>query len=598
MSVIKLLPEHLINQIAAGEVVDRPASVVKELVENSLDAGADKIVIEIEEGGKKLIRISDNGCGMSPEDCELSLKKHATSKISSEEDLWNINTMGFRGEAVASIASISQFTIRSKRESDLIAHQLKTEGGEVLESGSVSGPNGTQIEVRNLFFNTPARQKYLKQDSTELAHITSMLSAIALSQPNVALKLYHNGKNVFDYPKVTDLLARIHDIFGSETASNMLPIFYGGQDFQFEGFIGKPSLSRSTSKYQYFFVNQRPIQHYLFANTIKSAFHSMLMEDKKPFFLINIKVAPEQVDVNVHPRKTEVRFQNEQIILKALYSATRSTLEKNVLMPRNAISAETSSYSYASSSLEKPLPRFTEPSQRATVGEAMTFSSSLLNNRRGDIPEFKTPNLQQVSMIETEDDLTSTVPQALAQFANSYIIATQNNQLILIDQHAAHERVRYEELMDQFHNQEKSTQPLLVAAQIRLTSEEIDLLNQNREIMEGLGFEIDDFGANSVMVQAVPACLAQEDLESVIKGLVDDLGQHKNASNLQGKTETVLTYMSCRSAIKFGKVLSLAEMQTLLNQMENLKYPYTCPHGRPTMIELNLQDLGRMFGRK
>lgn len=575
MSLIKILPENLINQIAAGEVVERPASVVKELVENSIDAGADEIVVEIKDAGKTFIKITDNGCGMSPEDLELALQRHATSKIFGEADLWKIKTMGFRGEALASIASVSKLIIRSKRNEDLAGTELQTEGGEIRIKQEVGMKTGTCVEVYNLFFNTPARQKYLKQDSTELNHITAMLNTIALGNPDLAFKFVHDGRIVFDLPAVTDFISRVADVFGKATADAMLPVFYGGNEFKIDGFIGKPLLSRSTSQYQYFFVNKRPIQHFLLANTIKSAFHSMLMEDKKPVFILNITIDPALIDVNVHPRKTEIRFEDQQTMVKVMYGCVKAALEKNSLMPKGF----TESVRYMSDRF----PRDVSTAGQAGLPEQTLFDDLLTGQRQSQNPgQFRnSPSMKSVT-----------------QISNSYIVAEDEDGLILIDQHAAHERVRYEQLMDQFENQQKSVQPLLMPLQMELTKEEVDMIEQNKKIFDDLGFEIEPFGGNTFVVHAVPAFLSKEDLEQVVRGVLDDIFNQKNSSKIHGDVEKILTYMACRSAIKFGQKLNLPEMQSLIMQMDKLKRPYTCPHGRPTMISLTLSELERMFGRK
>src|SRR3990167_2818921 len=334
MSFIKILPENLVNQIAAGEVVERPASVVKELIENSLDAGSDNIVVELKDAGKTLIRVTDNGCGIARDELETALQRHATSKISDEADLWKIKTMGFRGEALASISSVSKLVIKSKKADDLGGAEIHCDGGNIVQIRDAGMNTGTQVEVRNLFFNTPARQKYLKQDSTEFGHISGLFNTIALANPDKSFKLIHNEKVVIDLPKVTDLISRVGDIFGRATAEAMIPIFYGGTDFQIDGFIGKPLLSRSTNQHQYVFVNGRPIQHFLLANTIKMAFHSMLMENKKPVFILNLKIDPSLIDVNVHPRKTEIRFEDQQTVIKVVYGCTKTALEKTNLIPK------------------------------------------------------------------------------------------------------------------------------------------------------------------------------------------------------------------------------------------------------------------------
>lgn len=601
MSIIKVLPESLINQIAAGEVVERPASVVKELVENSIDAGAKSIVVELKDAGKSFIKIIDDGCGMIPEDLELALQRHATSKIRDEADLWKIKTMGFRGEALASISSVSKMIIRSKTANDLAGTEIQSVGGEIKVKQEVGMPSGTQIEVYDLFFNTPARQKYLKQDSTELGHVTSILDMIALAHPELSFKLVHNDKVIFDLARSSDLISRVADIFGKATSEAMLPVFYGGSAFQIDGFIGKPLLSRSTSQHQYFFVNGRPIQHFLLANTIKTAFHSMLMENKKPVFILNIKIDPALIDVNVHPRKTEIRFEDQQSLIKVVYGCVKVALEKNILIPKGF----TESQRYMSDSFPKdevsggeselggfmkfggsPVKQENFNFGMGEVKAAMNFSKDFIETRQAE-------GIQTGAVTEKRFDM-----KPIVQIFNSYIVAQNESGLVLIDQHAAHERVRFEELISQFENQEKSVQPLLMALQMELSNEEVSLIKENMDIFNGLGFEIEPFGGNTFVIHAVPVFLAKENMEEVIKGVLDDILNQKNTSKMHGRREEMLTYMSCRSAIKFGQKLSLIEMQALIMQMEKLQRPYTCPHGRPTMVSLTMDELGKMFGRK
>ena len=591
MSIIKILSENLVNQIAAGEVVERPSSVMKELVENSLDAGADSITIDVRDAGATFIKVLDNGKGMAREDLEMAIQRHATSKIGAEEDLWKIGTMGFRGEALASIASVSKLTIKSKRAEDLGGAKLDCVGGEIVSLSDVGMSDGTQIEVHNLFFNTPARQKYLKQESTEFGHISSLLNSIALANPAVAFKLIHNGKIVNDFPKVTDLISRIADVFGGATADAMLPIFYGGSSLQIDGYIGKPLLSRSSSQHQYIFVNGRPIQHHLMAARIKAAYHSMLMEHKKPVFILNIKVDPALIDVNVHPRKVEIRFEDQESVIRAAYGSVKVALEKANLIPKGF----TESRHYMSDGLGKGanLPSFGSGASFVPGNES--FNS--FKPAQGAM-NFEPQMMEQREQSNLENYEKKPLIKAITQIANSYIVAENESGLVLIDQHAGHERVRYEELMKQYENQEKSVQPLLVPQQMELSSDEMVLIKDNKEIFDALGFEIDGFGGNTFVVHAVPSCLASEDIDGVVKGVLDDISSGAKPSNMQGKVEEILTYMSCRSAIKFGQSLSLDEMQALILQMEKLERPYTCPHGRPTMVSLSLSELERMFGRK
>lgn len=575
MSIIKILSENLINQIAAGEVIERPASVVKELVENSIDAGASEIVVEIKDAGKTLVKVSDNGCGMDRVDAEKSILRHATSKISEEKDLWSISTMGFRGEALASIASVSQMVLKTKRSGENVGTEIICDGGEIKTIQDCGMKDGTIVEVNNLFFNTPARSKYLKQDSTELTHIIALLNTIALANFGISFRLIHNGKLGFDLPKTTiplgggqaDLLRRISDIFGQATADAMVPIFYGGSDFKINGFIGKPVISRSDTRHQYIFVNKRPIQHHLIAYKIKEAMHSMLMEGKKPVFIINIEIDPSLVDVNVHPRKLEIRFEDESKILKTIYSAAKMAIESHDLTPKAFVEAKRYMSDRMPSYQENFTKDFAEPRMQRDVS-------------------FPFENKKQFSL------------KAVTQISNAYIVAENEAGLVLVDQHAAHERVRYFELMDQLNSQKKKTQPLLMPEDLPLAADEIETLKANIKIFEELGFEIEEGPGNTLVLYAVPAMLSSEEISDVINGVLDDINKEKLPTNLKGRQEAVIHYMACRSAIKFGKKLSIDEMDALLNRMEEIDRPYTCPHGRPTMIKLTFDELNRMFGRK
>ena len=597
MSLIKILPENLVNQIAAGEVVERPSSVVKELVENSLDSGADSITIDVKDGGSTFIKVIDNGCGMSREDLELAIQRHATSKISGEADLWKIATMGFRGEALASIASVSKMSVKSKRAGEVGGSQIDCVGGEIVGVKDVGMSDGTRVEVYELFFNTPARQKYLKRESTEFGHISSLINTIALAHPDIAFKLIHNEKIVSDFPKSSDLLSRIADVFGKNTADAMIPIFYGGTEVKIEGFIGKPLLSRSTSQHQYIFVNGRPIQHFLLANRIKDAYHSMLMEHKKPVFILNMQIDPSLIDVNVHPRKIEIRFEDQETIIRAVYGSVKTALEKSNLIhhasdsfmkfpskPQSDTSHSGADFDKNSPSSGKQSSNRSYPDRRPSESAqyAIDFSRQLLKAR------------DQKNIRDLDE---KTITRAISQVSNSYIVAENEDGLILIDQHAAHERVRYEYLMDQFEKKEKSVQPLLVPQQIELTLEEVSLFEEKKGIFEALGFEIESFGGSTFVVHAVPGFLSTQDPDEVIKGVLDDIQNGKNPTTMQGRIEEIINYMACRSAIKFGQKLDMQEMQSLILQLEKLKRPSTCPHGRPTTLSLTLGDLDKMFKR-
>jgi DNA mismatch repair protein MutL len=655
MAEIKLLDEVLINQIAAGEVVERPANAIKELVENSIDAGAKNICVEIEEAGKKLISVIDDGKGIMKDDLELAISRHATSKIREEKDLWSIYTLGFRGEALSSIASVSKMSIKSKRIGTDIAYELNTEGGELKNMQEISMNTGTIICVREIFFNTPARKKFLKSDSNEVSNISALLYSIALSYPQIAFKLIHNSKTVFDLNSVSNFKSRIIDIYGKNIEESLIPVFYDGVELKINGFIGKPSISRSNTKHQFFFVNGRFIRNSGLSALLKQAYRSMLMEHKNPVFFINIEIPPAQIDVNIHPKKTEIRFFNQSEVQKIVYRMVKNALEKNDLSPRGLINdmsmknkegfgemarrdevggasgnrfdavnfdesldkGREAKDSFANGlnandsralvSYNNESRRFDSFANRSNPNINGAFNSQVKANNfeksnvqgksKSDALDFSKKFLQSEFFEREKGDFREGSLKVLTQLNNAYIIAEDSGELVLIDQHAGHERVRYEELMDQYENHKKEIQNLLIPEQIELRGDEKVLIEENLDIFEKLGFEIENFGGNSFNVYGVPKFLVNENIEEIIKGVLDDIINDKEASKLQGKSEAMITYMACRSAIKFGQKLGVDEMYALVKQMKELKRPYTCPHGRPTMVNLDMKSLEKMFGR-
>lgn len=435
MNEIKLLPEILVNQIAAGEVVERPSSVLKELIENSLDAGATKIEVELEAAGSGLIAVVDDGKGISREDLPMVVMPHATSKIREEADLWKIGTMGFRGEAMASIASIARLAVRSRQRGEASGFELFSEGGELKQIVEVGMNEGTRVEVRDLFFNTPARAKYLKKEATEFSKMMATVNQIALAQPGVSFKVLHNGRVVANWPRTEDLLARIEAVLGGGVASAMLPVFYGGTDLGISGFVGKPLISRTSGQHQYLFVNGRAVVDHMLNNRIKAAYHSMLMEHRKPVFVLNLTIDPALVDVNVHPRKTEVRFEDQKMVASRIYGVVKSTLDGADLVPRG----------------------FSESARYMSEREPVAFVESPRIAERSSTPIFKFPVVQE-SFVRESAGLDLNEEEAklkvICQLNQAYILALDEDGLMVIDQHAAHERVRFEELMDEYEAQE------------------------------------------------------------------------------------------------------------------------------------------------
>ncbi len=616
MPTIKVLPENLINQIAAGEVVERPASVVKELVENSLDAGAQRIIVEAHGGGDTFLRVTDDGKGMDKEDAVLCFERHATSKISTADDLVNILTFGFRGEAVASIASVPDMIVETKKEGAMEGSLLMNEGGRMTKMKELGCPEGTQIEVRDLFFNTPVRKKYLKSDAAEYRAIVDLLTGIALANPGVAMKLVHDDKIVFDLAATENVQVRIRDLMGRQVADNLIPVFNGHAQMRLEGFIGKPDIARANRKAQHLFVNGREVQSYVLSYAVKQAFHSLLPNNRHPVFVLFLEVDPKLVDVNVHPRKLEVRFSDEKAIFRIFVQATKHALEKHVLAPDFNVPVEEIPEDF--STLSQPrerdhqtlksvdvTPPVYEPANYEPVKqEALVLKDAPEEAAQESLPQQESDQSEPEATLR--DETVELIP--LAQMNRSYIVCQQvsknpgegahaNMDLVVLDQHAAHERIRYTELLDQFEKKEISTQPLLMPVQLELSLSDKSILEENLELLKGLGFEIEPFGGNTFSVYGVPSSMVKEDPSSLIQGILDDLNNQSLKGDFQARKEKALTYAACRSAVKFGDPLEMAEMEALCEKLMTLDLPYTCPHGRPTMVRLPAAELEKRFGR-
>lgn len=565
MANITVLPNSLINQIAAGEVIERPASIVKELVENSLDAGAHEIVCEVVGGGLEAVIVTDNGCGMPPEDAEMAFSRHATSKIATEDDLTRIVTLGFRGEALASIASVSRIEMETKMRDEVAGIQLKIKD-EKITRDSAGCPEGTKISVFNLFYNTPARRKYMKAPNTEYKHILELMQNFALAHPEVAFKLINDGKVVIDSAP-GDLEDRIADILGSEVAENLVPVYFGGAGFKISGYIGKPAIARSNRKGQWIFLNGRGIQNHLIAHAVREAYHSLLMGGKFPWFLLNLEVNPEDVDVNVHPRKLEVRFLKQNEVYKSVLKSVKEALDKNLLMPK------------------------------------VSWDSEVERQPRGIKEKIEEENREEVFEIAkagVDDSLQFTGEEfpirPISQIANSYILAEDEEGLLIVDQHAAHERVMYDKLMNE--KKKVASQPMLAPLSVDLSAQEAEVLRGNLDFFSEIGFEIDEFGGNTFVIGAVPADVSAQDTSGLLRGVLDDLLNEKRTNDLEKRRERVIHYMACRSAVKFGQKLSFEEMKGLLRKLYKIERKETCPHGRPTMIRLTYDDLEKRFKRK
>ncbi|MBT6068336.1 DNA mismatch repair endonuclease MutL [Candidatus Peregrinibacteria bacterium] len=595
MSQIHVLPDNLVNQIAAGEVVERPSSVVKELIENSIDADASTITVEVEAGGKKLIKVTDNGKGISKDDLPLAFERHATSKISTQDDLSKISTMGFRGEAIASIGSVSEMWIASHprmENSDLnssettLGHLLSCKGGDLTDIEPHGMPEGTQVFVRNIFYNTPARLKFMKTDQTEFNYISNYVTEVALIHPTLHIKLIHNGRLIADYTPASDSLERIRQVFGDTVAREVLPAHFLSSELKLSGFIGKPGIARRNRQSQYLFVNNRPVKNTAVSAAVGKAFLSLLPHGKYPFFVLNIDLLLSKVDVNVHPRKLEVRFLYQSEIFQVVTSAVKKVLEKEILSPE--ITGEARSY-WKTEKMYSP-PKLTPEK----VNQAMKFTEDML----APAPRAHQPIAEPIQTTQShaphEQELSIS---PICQIANSYILALGEEGLIIIDQHAAHERILYNKFIAQVETSEEfETQRLLVPIQIDLTITEAELLKQNSADLKSIGFEIEPFGGNTFQVHAVPTAFTKADIQKIVLEVIDDL-KTGDPKRIKDKQHEAICYMACRGAIKFGDKLTHEEMVALIRQMDEQDQISTCPHGRPTTLRLTFSELEKRFGR-
>lgn len=595
MNNIHILPDNLVNQIAAGEVVERPSSVVKELIENSIDAGATQITVEIEAGGKKHIKVTDNGYGIPEDQLPLVFERHATSKISTEQDLEKIATMGFRGEAVASIGSVAQMSVASRTEEQENGSILTCEGGNFTDIEPYGMPKGTQVMVRHLFFNTPARLKFMKTDQTEFGYITRYFTEVALIHPGIHFKLIHNGRLNADYTPAANPLERMHQVFGDTIAKELLEVQYLGTDLNLSGYVGKPGIARGNRKSQYIFVNGRPVQSPAVSAAVQKAFFSLLPHGKYPFFVLNIELPFEKVDVNVHPRKMEVRFLYQNELFKIITTAVKKVLETEELSP--SMSGEARSY-WKTENIYKERKASLPPTQ---VAAPMQFDMPETPRQETNLPTpIQTERDHQP--IQTSQAQSEEIPSLtpICQIANSYILASGEEGLVIIDQHAAHERVLYNKFLKQAQEEQSEnpeTQKLLVPVELELSLTESHLLKDNEMTLRSIGFEIEHFGGNTFHIHAVPTALIKSDVQTMVLEVIDDL-KNGDPKKLKEPQHAAICYMACRGAIKFGDPLTHQEMVALIKQMDVQDQKYTCPHGRPTMINLTFAELEKRFGRK
>ena len=729
MGNIVLLDELTINKIAAGEVIERPASVIKEMVENSIDAKAKNITIEIKNGGISFIRITDNGKGIAKDDIELAFERHATSKIRSAEDLDTVKTMGFRGEALASVAAISNVELVSKTENDLIGSRIVVEGGDVVSLDEIGCSQGTTITVRNLFYNTPVRYKFLKKDFTESGYIEDVVTRIALIHPEVAIRLINSGKTVIQTNGNGDVKGVIYSIFGKEVASNILNIEYEYEYIKIKGIIGKPNIARSNRSNQIFFVNKRYIKDKTLSSAVEQAFKGLLPIGKFPFLVLNIKMSPAKVDVNVHPAKLEVRFAEENIVFKSVFHAIKDTLLKkgfltdrektkeikeaskeafkienveenvektytvnsqsiiskgdyieklktlqedlqkevsknpeikltdeykkvqekyeqmmnvnssnkeelnkeneNIELDSNPNEKQKEINYNQETSLEEEITENTDnlneteqneiPSQEEDLSEAsgkmvsfeemykQLFGKEPYGGKKQEQKESEEKNYytidasmedSNVSIFEQEGNYKQLQYKFIGIAFNTYIILEIENELYIMDQHAAHERIMYEKVKKNFYSEgSKVSQLLLLPDIIELTNKEMDIAKDNMDLFTQAGFTLEEFGENTIKLTGVPEICIDLNTADLFKEMLDEINTVARTAK-QEKEEKFIATIACKAAVKANMKLEKEEVDKLMEQLLKLPNPFTCPHGRPTVIKMTKYEIERKFARK
>ena len=609
MSRIKVLPETVVTKIAAGEVIERPASVLKELVENAIDAGATQIEIQLEEGGKKLIKVSDNGVGMDADDLKIAFLSHATSKLRSDDDLFSINTLGFRGEALPSIGSISQTRIISRTKDALVGSEIQIEGGQLSKIKEKGAPEGTQIDVQNLFYNTPVRRKFLKSTQTEMAHISEMVTRFALSYPKIHFTTLHNGKNVLIFPTAKNLKERINTIYGKEISENLLEINLKEPDISVYGYILPPTHNRPNTKMQFIFLNGRYIRDNIIFHAINAAYRNLLMSRRSPIIFLNLQIDSREVDVNVHPTKIEVRFKNTGLIHDQLYAAIRSALMKTeshtsfqAMSQDNRPSAEASTVAANTfvGGVEAQLRKEKEVSsddRKESVMKSMSdfFSTSPDKEtpyRKDEHKQAVLPSAEDKPLFKQESKLTSHI-----QIHNSYIIEETAEGLNIIDQHALHEVVLYHEIWEHIKSSRLAVQKLLIPALIELTPRDFVTIMSLKEKFATLGLEIEEFGKSTIAIRTHPQILKNLDFHSLIQRVLEEIDSDDVKSEADNILIKIVQVMACKGAVKAGQRLAPQEIQSLLEQRKDNIVTSFCPHGRPTALEFKISELEKQFKR-
>src|SRR6201996_113873 len=609
MSRIRQLSPELINQIAAGEVVERPSSVVKELIENSLDAGASRIEVDIEDGGARLIRVRDNGIGISAEELPLAIAPHATSKIASMDDLERVRTLGFRGEALASIASISRFALTSRQADANEAWRISSENGQIAQPRPAQHPRGSTIEVRDIFHNVPARRKFLRAERTEFGHIDELIKAIALAQPRVEFRLTNNAKPSRLLRPATneqEHAMRVAEILGAEFPAQSLRIDHAGAGLHLTGWVGLPTASRSQADSQYFYVNGRLVRDRIVAHAVRQAYADVLFHGRHAAFVLYLELDPAGVDVNVHPAKSEVRFREQRLVhdflFRTLHEALAQTRAGQVVTNAQASDGVLAMASTTRAAYDNPVPART-----STPAWSGQFSQNRLSLGVRDEPladyaallgqAGNAPVAAALPLPETEEGEAPPLGFAVAQLKSIYILAENAQGLVLVDMHAAHERITYEKLKTGRAYSNLRSQLLLVPLQVSVSAKEAAAAEEHADALAEWGLELSRSGPSGVVVRRIPALLEGADVAQLCRDVLGELAQHGSSRRLQELENELLSTMACHGSVRAGRRLSVPEMNALLREMEATERSGQCNHGRPTWTQLSLGELDKLFMR-
>lgn len=634
MPHITVLDQSTINKIAAGEVIERPSSVVKELLENAIDAQATAVTVEIRDGGISYIRVTDNGCGIPKEEVPLAFLRHSTSKIKSVEDLFTVSSLGFRGEALSSIASVAQVELITKTSEQLSGTRYQIEGGVERSYEEVGAPDGTTFLVRNLFYNTPARQKFLKTAQTEGSHVAALVEKIAMSHPDISIRFIQNNQNRLHTSGNHNLKDIIYTVFGREIAANLLPVESEQEVLQVHGFAGKPVIARSNRSFENYYINGRYVKSGLIGKAIEDAYKPYMMQHKYPFVLLHISIEPEYLDVNVHPTKMELRFRNGEQVYQMLFQAISQALSHKELIPQVDLVKREEEKALEEAQKRAPHPEPFEVKRQAAMVQKSDESRTMqpqepAKSRTMQPPIYKSeavygkiaesraelePEIQAAAPVESQKP-EQKQPQQLdlfeekllepknrirhkliGQLFDTYWLVEFNEHLYIIDQHAAHEKVLYEKTMQTLKTREFTSQMLNPPIILTIGSTEEVLLKKYMKYFQDIGFEIEPFGGREYAVRAVPDNLFSVAKKELLMEMIDDLSEDAGARTADMIHDRVAT-MSCKAAVKGNNHLSFAEADHLINELLNLDNPYACPHGRPTIISMSRYELEKKFKR-